>query len=252
MGKKEEKVKEEVTLNEGEISVKDYGQYTPEELKKHLTAQVEWMIDDEKIRDKLIANIHSVKKEPKKEDLEKAAMILDIVNDVVFKHASEAARGAHVMVEDGGKLYNALREKGLVKERISSHHNIEGKESDVSMQAGEIFREFLVGKTKDKNTGKEKTWFQVESHSLGGLRNFIGHAIDCIKYIITGKNVGQYGVSKHVDKNPIEVVVKKNQEAIEKIRNSTKSCAKTDSKTNTKTNTKTNIPYNKKPDERVH
>lgn len=73
-------------------------------------------------------------------------------------------KGAHIMVEDNGTMYDALKDLGLVKERISSHHRDNKAESDASVQAGEIFRGFLVGKTKDG-----KTRFQLEAHSMGGL-----------------------------------------------------------------------------------
>jgi hypothetical protein len=138
----------------------------------------------------------------KKEELVKAAVVLDIISTVVFENASEVAKGAHVMIEDGGKLYDALKDAGIVKERHSSHHNNNkaAGNRDVSIQGGKIFREFLVGKTNDG-----KTWFQVEAHSVGGLSNFIAHMIDWVYYKCTGKNVGQYGLSEHIDSNPINV-----------------------------------------------
>jgi hypothetical protein len=50
-----------------------------------------------------------------------------------------------------------------------------------------------------------KTWFQLEAHSTGGLKNLIGHLVDYIYYKCTGKNVGQYGLSQHVDSKPIDI-----------------------------------------------
>lgn len=80
------------------------------------------------------------------------------------------------------------------------------------MQAGEIFREFLVGKTKDG-----KTWFQLEAHAIGGeLSNFVKHMIDYVTYVLTGKNVGQYGLSEHVDSKPITLNAKAVQEKTQK------------------------------------
>ncbi|WP_425362643.1 hypothetical protein [Candidatus Tisiphia endosymbiont of Hybos culiciformis] len=179
----------------------DYSTLKVENLREHLVERVESLpIDPPDTKKALIQNIL---KTPKKstnpmDSLQKAAVIIDIMAKVVLPHSSDFLQGAHIMVEDNGSMYDKLKDLGLIKERFSSHHRGNKAESDASIQAGEIFREFLVGKTKDG-----KTWFQLEAHSIGGISNFVKHMVDYITYVLTGKNVGQYGLSEHVDSKPI-------------------------------------------------
>ncbi len=204
-----DKSEHDVNLQSEDFKIKDYKDYSVDELKYHMLTRINTMPIEDKAKKQLMSNIEKFPNNASPEqikELNKAAIVLDIIQATVFDHASEVLKGGHVMIKDEGKLYDALVEKGIVKERHSSHHNankVEGKR-DVSLQGGEIFKEFLVGKTKDG-----KTWFQLEAHSMGGIKNFIGHMIDYIKYKISGKNVGQYGLSAHIDSNPIEVT--KNQ-----------------------------------------
>jgi len=153
------------------------------------------------IKEALVQNIFSTKTTIN--SLKKAEVILELIANL-SEHSTEILKGGHVMLEDDGKLYDHLKRKRLITDRISSHHKNNKAESDASMNAGDIFKEFLIGKTKDG-----KTWFQLEAHSLGGVTNFIGHIIDFLKYIITGNNVGQYGLSEHVDKKPINISKRK-------------------------------------------
>jgi hypothetical protein len=150
---------------------------------------------EENLKIRLIGNIESTSDD---EELENAYVILNIIKLIEENYQNEVLKGAHVFISDNGYLYDFLREVDFLENRQSSHHKNNKADSDASMQAGEIFREFLIGKT---NTGK--TWFQLEAHSLGGFYNFIAHGIDFIAYKCTSSNVGQYGYSKYVDTNPI-------------------------------------------------
>jgi hypothetical protein len=177
-----------------------------ETLKAHMVELVLIMPIEPKIQKRIIANINATPNNPtikQKDELEKASVVMHIMKEVVFDHAAEVAKGAHVMVNDNGALYDKLMKQGIVNNRYSSHHKKNKSGSDVSLQGGEIFREFLVGKTKDG-----KTWFQLEAHSTGGLKNLIGHLVDYIYYKCTGKNVGQYGLSQHIDSKPIDIDIK--------------------------------------------
>ncbi|MDR0329149.1 MAG: hypothetical protein LBH99_00485 [Rickettsia sp.] len=191
-----------------------YSKLNVEDLKNLLVNRVKSLnINPADSKEKLI---HNIIKTPEKSidpkgSLEKAGVIIDIMEKVVLQHTSDFLKGAHVMVEDNGDMYDTLKDLGLVKERISSHHRGNKAESDASVQAGEIFREFLVGKTKDG-----KTWFQLEAHSIGGLSNFVKHMIDYVTYVLTGKNVGQYGLSEHVDSKPITLKTKEVKEKTQK------------------------------------
>jgi hypothetical protein len=192
-----------------DIKLLDFDKYDTAQLKLYMLDVVEGMKIDKSAKDKLCTNIKAAQDNVTGrplEELKKAATVLDIIKNTGLDDSSEIMYGAHVIIKDKGRLYDRLKEKGIVTERYSSHHNKNKPEGvkDISIQGGEIFREFLVGKTKDG-----KTWFQVEAHSIGGLKNFIAHLIDYIQYKITGKNVGQYGFSKHVDSNPIDVNIKK-------------------------------------------
>ncbi|WP_341755903.1 hypothetical protein [Candidatus Tisiphia endosymbiont of Ptychoptera albimana] len=191
-----------------------YSELNVEDLKNLLVDRVKGLnINPADSKEKLI---HNIIKTPEKSidpkgSLEKAGVIIDIMEKVVLQHAGDFLKGAHVMVEDNGDMYDTLKDLGLVKERISSHHRGNKAEPDASVQAGEIFREFLVGKTKDG-----KTWFQLEAHSIGGLSNFIKHMIDYVTYVLTDKNVGQYGLSEHVDSKPITLKTKEVKEKTQK------------------------------------
>ncbi|MFP3018491.1 MAG: hypothetical protein ACEY3E_06400 [Candidatus Tisiphia sp.] len=193
-----------------------YSELSIEDLTSLLVDRVLGLdIDPADSKEKLIDNIIKTPEDSidPKGSLEKAGVIIDIMEKVVLQHAGDFLKGAHIMVEDNGDMYDTLKDLGLVRERISSHHRGNKAESDASVQAGEIFREFLVGKTKDG-----KTWFQLEAHCIGGLSNFIKHMIDYVTYVLTGKNVGQYGLSEHVDSKPITLNAK---EVKEKTQNKT-------------------------------
>lgn len=195
-------VDNDVTIKNSSILTKNYDEYTPLDIKNRILKNLNKLPIDDKMREDIKKNIDIIPDNPSIEqfgELKKASMIIDIVRKVVYAKAEEAFKGGHIMIQDNGSLYDTLKKNGLVKDRISSHHKTNKAESDASMQAGEIFKEFLVGKTKDG-----KTWFQLEAHSMGGIKNFIGHLIDFIKYKLTGKNVGQYGLSEHVDSKPIQ------------------------------------------------
>ncbi len=179
----------------------DYSTLKVESLMDHLVERVESLpIDPADTKKALIQNILETPKKSTNpgDSLQKAAVIIDIMEKAVLPHSSDFLQGAHIMVEDNGSMYDRLKNLGLIKERFSSHHRGNKDGPDASIQAGEIFREFLVGKTKDG-----KTWFQLEAHSIGGISNFIKHMVDYVTYVLTGKNVGQYGLSEHVDSKPI-------------------------------------------------
>lgn len=203
--------------------VQDYSRYDSNKLKQLITDAVGSMLPESTPeRVAVLQNIGALdSSNANLEELKKAAIVTDIVKHIVSDHAVEVMKGAHIIIDDGGDLYDQLVAKGVVSTRVSSHHKDNKADSDVSLQAGEVFREFLVGKTKDG-----KTWFQVEAHSATtsvslttipkAIKDLILHLVDFIQYKWTGKNVGQYGLSEHTDKNPI--IVRSSEELHKTVR----------------------------------
>ena len=121
-------------------------------------------------------------------------------------------KGGHVIVNnDGGAIKKLLEDSRLGNHRFSSHHNLYKKcgNMDIGMQAYKIFNEGLFGNSTAHGDG---TWFQMEGTSTTGrtlfeaIYNTLVHLlVDFVTYVVTGKNVGQYGNSEHTDRNPIVV-----------------------------------------------
>ena len=98
-------------------------------------------------------------------DILKAKMIFYIIH-VCEKQMSgkgvEIFKGAHCMVNDNGQIYELLMQTGMMKHRTSSHHKDDKPKSDASCQVGELFPEFLIGRTAGQ------TWFQLEKSPVVG------------------------------------------------------------------------------------
>jgi hypothetical protein len=180
------------------------------EIKALLIKEINELGIDNALKAKILKN---VKKLPEgaitadqQRELKNAFLIVSVIRELDKKDskmADEAIKGGQVMIEDGGDLYKLLTD--LSESRISSHHKKDKTAPDRSFQAGEIFRECLFGKTDGK------TWLQLEAHSTGGknpieaLINVLAHLMDYVVHKVTGKNVGQYGISEHLDANPIKI-----------------------------------------------
>jgi hypothetical protein len=190
-------------MSKSSVFIPNFEDYDPSNLKSYMNSILSHIQLDQKIVEQLRSNIENAPhaKEQDLQELKKAAIIFYIISQIP-KHGSEIIKGAHVMVSDNGAIYDELVTQGLVGKRVSSHHkkNKDPDYGDVSMQGGEIFREFLLGKTLDG-----KTWFQTEAHSVGGWGNILGHAVDFVRYQYSKQNIGQYGTSRHLDSNPIEI-----------------------------------------------
>lgn len=169
------------------------------ELKKYMEDFLNNLDAEESVKKKIKDNINNPRNDIS--EIKKACVIASVIKLSAGAQANEIAKGAHVTLKDGGALYRILKESGLGFERISSHHGKNKSEKDLGIQGGNIFREFLIGKTEDG-----KSWFQLEAHSTkGGLKNLIAHLMDYLMYKITGKNIGQYGLSSYTDNKPIEI-----------------------------------------------
>ena len=126
---------------------------------------------------------------------------------------NEMIKGAHICLEDpDGSIFKMFHDlHSMRRKRFSSHAAI----GDQYALSGDVIPEFLFAqcRKKDPVTGEEKLhmWFQLEAHSANhgnifsakSFINLILHLIDWIKYKITGKNVGPFGLSSHHDANPI-------------------------------------------------
>jgi hypothetical protein len=121
-----------------------------------------------------------------------------IMDDVFILHqarlnASEIFSGAHVIIADGGRRYEAWTKLRTAQQRMSSHQS-DKPEHAVS---GPCCHTILFG------TVDEHTWFQMENNSL---EDWVYHLVDFIKYKATGKNQGPYGSSAHTDRNPLRII----------------------------------------------
>jgi len=102
-----------------------------EELLKNFLSE-----ENNETRDKINKNLtfeHSAEFIDKKDKLEHMVNAIYIVSAIseVSKYqakptdlnvSKEAVSGAHVILDDGGKLYTRLRDLGVLETRISSHH----------------------------------------------------------------------------------------------------------------------------------
>ena len=130
------------------------------EIKETLINKVNKLNIDQEIKDKIKHNINShisdkiELTDEQKSVLSNALLVLDILKILTSKttheQSNEIIKGGHVMIEDKGKLYKFL--ESFSESRISSHHKGNKEKDDRSFQAGEIFREFLFGQTKDGKT----------------------------------------------------------------------------------------------------
>jgi len=74
----------------------------------------------------------------------------------------EIVNGGHCVIEDNGQIYELLMKTRMMKPRTSSHHSDDKPKSDASWQVGDLFPEFLIGRTTNK------TWFQLEKSPIVG------------------------------------------------------------------------------------
>ena len=186
------------------VSLQDYTLCSNADLVKLLHKQIQNFNLSKKIEKKVIKNVSKTQKSGSKKNvysLKKALLVFDIIKYIKgfdnYIDVNKIFKGAHVIIDDKGTLYDDLKKCKVLKERISSHHKKNKSAKDASMQAGFVFNEVLFGKTKCM-----KTWFQVESHSTK-VKNLLPHALDFVVYRITKKNIGQYGLSIHTESNPI-------------------------------------------------
>ncbi len=118
---------------------------------------------------------------------------------------AEILQGAHVRINDGGKLYEKWSALGA-ESRISSHPSKEG--STQYGINGPWVHEVLFGVLEqDVNGGpSDVTFFQLENSAFGrGFGDSILHCWDYILYKTTGDNQGPYGGSSHTDSKPISL-----------------------------------------------
>jgi hypothetical protein len=183
------------------VSIPHYNNHEQEDLSLFLEHFVSNINMDNYLQSKLVDNIKFTKDVI---SLRKAASILSVITMAKILddpyNMNEFLQGAHIVVHDGGMIYDILDALDHTSERVSSHYPHLKEVSDISMQADGIFNEFLIGKTSEGFT-----WFQLEAHSTKGLWNTLAHGIDYIYYLLSGKNVSQYGYSVHNDHNPIEL-----------------------------------------------
>ena len=142
-----------------------------------------------------------------------------LLDNIPEEHIGEMVRGAHFIIEDGGKFYDKFQNYEHTFQRISSHHP---KVKDVLHKAGTdiigtIPYHVLTGLDENGNT-----WVQMEASpftkgltftevlinilkedTANNLYYSLDHTFDFISYKFSGKNIGPLGASKHPERNPI-------------------------------------------------
>lgn len=120
---------------------------------------------------------------------------------------AEVLKGAHVKILDDGNFYDQFSKNEGVAARKSSHYRKFKKISPPQFGLeGKFVHEILCGKIKNKKTGDDFSWFQLESHPHRpkefNLNRYL-HYFDWLKYTLFKKNVGPYGLSAYRDSNPL-------------------------------------------------
>ncbi|HEY8209427.1 MAG TPA: hypothetical protein VIG99_18185 [Myxococcaceae bacterium] len=111
---------------------------------------------------------------------------------------TDILHGSHVVVEDGGNLYDRWRTLPGVRERTSSHYG-GGPPQQYEVNFPDI-GVVLFGRTP-----KGETFFQVEAHSN---EDIVHHTSDFIQHLLSGhQNVGPAGFSPHSEKEGREIRV---------------------------------------------
>jgi hypothetical protein len=133
-----------------------------------------------------------------------AAIIADLErHGLDVPQLREILCGAHVLVDDP-ELYASWRFDGS-RERLSSHHRTIDKDEfpDLGLK-GPLVREKLHGRTA------HGTWIQLEKTPAAMGHGFrlptlsdLMHLVDYIVYRITKRNVGPWGLSRHVERRPM-------------------------------------------------
>ena len=135
-------------------------------------------------------------------DFEVQVMADLVARGMSIPHLVNVLQGAHVVVGD-----EDLYERWIFptsRRRLSSHHRyIDKKASPDYGLAGPLVRESLHGRAQ------VGTWVQLErsmaTFQFGKLPTWsdVEHLRDYVIYRITGKNVGPWGLSAHVDTRPM-------------------------------------------------
>ena len=144
-----------------------------------------------------------------------------LLDNIPEEHIGEMIRGAHFILEDGGKFYDKFQDYEKTFQRISSHHP---KVKDVLHKAGTDIVGTIPYHVLTGLDGNGNTWVQMEASpftkgltftevlinilkedTINNLYYSLDHTFDFISYKLSGKNIGPLGASKHPEKNPIFV-----------------------------------------------
>jgi hypothetical protein len=130
------------------------------------------------------------------------AIYFGIPTEGRIHNIKEILKGAHVILrDDAGRLYQQLTSPFAnlgAYERNSSHSS---KDQQYGIVLDATLRTILTGTTIFGDT-----WFQFEGSAWGKGASFgdrLEHAVDYVKYKISGKNQGPLGVSSHVETKPL-------------------------------------------------
>lgn len=108
---------------------------------------------------------------------------------------SDLFRASHVVVNDGGRLYEQWRNLDVTPRSSSHYGNVDAQQYEFDFPG--------VGPMLFGVDARGNTWFQFEAHSGAGVNP--AHVLDYLKYQVSGLQVGPAGTSPHTDSNPIRV-----------------------------------------------
>lgn len=119
-------------------------------------------------------------------------------------------QGGHLAIPDSGQLEKALNNLdflGATARRSSHYTKTRDDIGGNSFQAPGIFNEVLFGRAKlvDTKGLPAISYFQLENSpfvapkSMKAIKQNVSHTLDFLKYVVTKKNIGQYGSSGYTD-----------------------------------------------------
>ncbi len=156
-----------------------------------------------------------------------STQLIDFVLQIPDKYIFEVIRGANVILDDDGKTYDYIHDNLKGYSRFSSHKSIVPQIGVTELFLDTQFH-MVSGVIMDEQSGKKRTWFQLEGtpnpegrdffvmlanmiidvpHLYYNTKYFLEHATDFIVYKTVKRSIGFMGTSSITDKNPLLIEI---------------------------------------------
>jgi len=134
-----------------------------------------------------------------------------------YSNLKQLLKGANFVIEnDNGFFYKKLKiysnRRGDIFKHKSSHSSCQkiyriGKHMICDIN-GNINKNYdcIIGKICHDDNSKHElcnSWFQFEKTRTDTIMNKLKHSFDYVKHVITKRNIGPFGYSRHTANNPI-------------------------------------------------